>query len=463
MTWIIFCICLILLTWIVLKLRISSELIIKRKLIVLAFAAKVLSGCAITFIYTYYYTDRGAADIYKFYDDALVISSALPEDYTSYLKLITGYGSGDPELREYTQQMKNWDPQSSEWLEFTQTENYNLFQSNRIITRINALLLPLSQGNIFTHILFFSFISLLAALYFIKTIQLEGFVNKKIITILILFLPSILLWCSAPLKDTITISCIMMLFYLMHRVTKNKSISNYVKYFISSLLFILIILFTKYYVILAFIPSCIVYLILFRWEIKNKIIPLVFSISIGVALLYIAPLINDSLDITKVLNNKREEAIKAALFGEANHLLFEHAVDHGNAGLLGETANSIATALFRPYVWEKTDSILVKLSSLENLFLLVLLLFLIYSVLKKRNFNPYLISLGIYILLLAFIIGYTTPVAGGVMRYKSAFLPMFIAFCLAQKKIYNPFKKSGLIKAINKFFFKTSTNASAKF
>lgn len=463
MTWIIFCVCLVFMLWILLKLKISSELIIKRKLIALAFAAKVLSGCAITLIYTYYYTDRGAADIYKFFDDASVIASALPDDSPSYMKLITGFGSDDIGLNEYTQQMKNWDPQSSEWLEFTQTENYNLFQSNRIITRLNALLLPLSQGNIFTHILFFSFISLLSALYFIKTIQSECFFNKKIIVILILFLPSILLWCSAPLKDTLTLSCIMLLFYLLSRIKENTSISNYVKYTIASMILLILILFTKYYVILAFVPALVAYLILWRWHIKNKLIPLALLVFIGIALIYMLPLVNDSFDITKVLNNKREEAIKAALFGEANHLLFEHVVDHGNSGLLLESANAIATGLFRPYVWEKTDSILVKLSSLENLFLLALFLFWIYAIVKKRDFNSYIISLGIYLFFLAFIIGYTTPVAGGVMRYKSAFLPMFITFCLAQKQIYNPFRKTGLNKAINKYFFKTSTSASVKF
>jgi hypothetical protein len=43
----------------------------------------------------------------------------------------------------------------------------------------------------------------------------------------------------------------------------------------------------------------------------------------------------------------------------------------------------------------------------------------------SEQFVPYLI----FVLILAFIIGYTTPVTGGIARYKTAFLPIFLSLC----------------------------------
>jgi hypothetical protein len=43
----------------------------------IAFLLKVLSGIVLGLIYTYYYKDRSTADIWKYFDDGMVMFSAL--------------------------------------------------------------------------------------------------------------------------------------------------------------------------------------------------------------------------------------------------------------------------------------------------------------------------------------------------------------------------------------------------
>ncbi len=57
----------------------------------LAFALKVFSGITLWLVYTYYYTNRMDADIYKYFDDAAHLYKSTQSDWMLRLKLITGF------------------------------------------------------------------------------------------------------------------------------------------------------------------------------------------------------------------------------------------------------------------------------------------------------------------------------------------------------------------------------------
>ncbi len=429
MSWLIFVLTLFVLSLITLRISWIKDSFLRKPFILFVFAVKVLFGSGLVLIYTYYYTERSSADIYKFFDDAAVIAEALPEDPSSYFKLLFGIDEQDPRLLKYTSNMKNWDPQSTEWLEFTQTQNYNLFQSNRIITRINALLMPISLGNIYTHVLYFSWLSLICCIAFLNLFKSFKPSSLLAISILTLLFPTVLLWCSAPLKDTLTLAATSLLFIYLYRFI-NKSKSRTILMAILFSICTIIVLYTKYYVLIAFLAAAFVYGTI---EIKDKIKKRIAFVSLGIltlVLLFVAPYVSYKLDAVSILNNKREEALKAAIFGEAKQLTFEDLIDRGLPGLIQESPKAIFAALYRPFITEKSDSILVKISSLENLFLLIMLFPLIISLSKKRKPDSLIIALSVYVIGLSFIIGYTTPVAGGIMRYKTALLPAYFAVCL---------------------------------
>jgi hypothetical protein len=156
----------------------------------------------------------------------------------------------------------------------------------------------------------------------------------------------------------------------------------------------------------------------------------------------------------EILNGKREEALKAAIFGEANHLLFIHLIDNGFWGFVKEIPNSIYSALFRPMIWEEHNSLLVLLSSFENLFLLAIIAFSIYKKWRLKEKSEYFYPILIYSLSLAFIIGYTTPVTGGLVRYKTAFLLPLLFICLNKLELPHAINRDSRILLLKKWLFK---------
>ena len=115
----------------------------------------------------------------------------------------------------------------------------------------------------------------------------------------------------------------------------------------------IIVLFTKYYVLIAFLAAALVYGTI---EIKDKIKKRIAFVSLGIltlVLLFVAPYVSSKFDAVNILNNKREEALKAAIFGEAKQLTFEDLIDGGLPGLIQESPKAIFAALYRPFITEK--------------------------------------------------------------------------------------------------------------
>lgn len=450
MSWIIFILTALFLTWILLKSQLVSGSFLSRKFVIAAFAAKVIAGTALTLIYTYYYTERGAADIYKFFDDAQVIASSLEKDKGVYFRFISGIDEENPLLIPYRKAMHNWEPQSTEWLEFTQTKSYNVFTSNRIITRINALLLPFSRGNIFTHVLFFSFLITLASVAFCRAVFRE---NKPQIlpVVFIFFWPSVLLWCSAPLKDALTLSALFFCWYRFTGIFKNKRV---IQNATGILFWMLILLFTKYYVIPALLAAMLLYATHhFSATGKKTRNGLIVSLGIFVSIVFIDFALPQH-PISSILNSKREEALKAAIFGEARQMAFVNLAEPGTAGMLEEAPLAVYRAVFQPLLPQKDQPVILWPALIENFVLLLICFAFLFRLCRRMNPGEHAIIFWVFVLSLAFIIGYTTPVSGGIVRYKTAFIPFLIIACGSAL----PHLKGTIATKAERFCFNASTN-----
>ncbi len=312
MSWLLFTLTLIGLAFITIHLPWVKKSFLQKPFILFAFLLKVICGSGLVLVYTYYYTDRSSADIYKFFDDASVIAEALPNDPSSYFKLLLGFDESDPQLINYTSRMKNWNPQSSEWLEFTQTQDYNIFQSNRIITRINAALMPLSLGNIFIHVLYFSWLSLIFSIAFLNLFSSINHSALVLISVFTLLFPSILVWCSAPLKDTLTLAASSVLLVCMNSLSAKEQRFNLIQILLA-FLSVMVIIYTKYYVLIALVPAIILLFLNHQQDKQRKRISIaVFACSI-ISFVLFAPYISSRIDPVSILNNKREEALNSLI------------------------------------------------------------------------------------------------------------------------------------------------------
>ena len=191
---------------------------------------------------------------------------------------------------------------------------------------------------------------------------------------------------------------------------------------------IALLLVTKYYVVLALIPTIIGMSIQgFRQSIKPLhahalAIALCFIMMIGSSVVGFSP---NGIDIIQA---KREEALKAAILGDAKHYLFVDNMENSALGFIRKIPEALANGLFRPFLWETGNSPFIALTALENLILLLLIIGVIaFPDIKQFNDSKVWILIS-FVLCLALIIGFTTPISGGIVRYKTAFIP---AFCSA--------------------------------
>lgn len=392
------------------------------------FAFKFIFGAVLLWVYTYYYGNRSTADVYKFYDDAAVISSALQKDPIVYFKFLLGWDMQCDDFRPYWSQLHNWAEQSQQWLDYAKTESYNYFNANRLITRIHSVLIPLSAGFIFTHLLFFNFFILLSFAYFYKAYSAYF---TKLSWVLFFIIPSTLFWCSGLLKDTLVLAFICFYFYFFKNLLNQHKIAW--NLLLTCALCLIPLLYTKFY-ILAGIGVFTLLAITFKFFKTGHALRILGGLAVVVFLVFISQW---GLPIRELLCGKREEALKAAVFGEAQQQIFYHNVSADPLNVLHEIPETFFNAFFQPITWQGKNIMLI-LAALENIVLMFLFIcFLI--MLRKQKHSVDQIPFWGFIISLAFIIGFTSPVTGGLIRYKTAYLPFFLLLIGNQTVINSKF------------------------
>lgn len=378
------------------------------------FGLKMLFGAGLVVIYTFYYPDRSTADIYKFYDDAAVLHEAAKHDPEDFLNLMLGTADAP----QYSSRMKNWAGHSEQWLRFSQTEDTNFFHSNRLITRIHAALWPLSAGWIYTHLIFFNVFSMLGWVVLFRLLRqrvagsmaIHGLVWMSV-------LPSVVLWCSGLLKDTLVLAALSFLLAAMfdHKLQMAPR-------FGLAMFSVLLLLWCKFYVLVAVMAAWPVVLI-YRYftTFRKRILAMALYVGMGIALLYQ----NVPGGPGAILSAKREEALKTAVLGDARMMEFWNPAPEG-LDRWREAFPAISRAWFAPYLWTSGQGALTFISSLEGVVLALGMVLVLWKRRKSLPHDDLAWFIVAYSLILGYIIGFTTPVTGGLVRYKTAFLPLLV-------------------------------------
>ena len=106
------------------------------------------------------------------------------------------------------------------------------------------------------------------------------------------------------------------------------------------------------------------------------------------------------------------------------------------AGMMSKVPAAMAVGLFRPYVWEARNIVMVA-SGLENLLYLCLVAFLTYKIVRSpRRFfallgnYPILTFLLCYVLFFSVMVGLSTSNFGALVRFKIPFMSSYLALIL---------------------------------
>ena len=468
-------------SWIIYKWKFFSIDGISKIKIAGIFGLKVIGALTLVFIYTKFYRDRSTADIFKYFDDSKYIFDSFFVNPKHFFQLLTGFNADADYLKIYTSKTINWANQTDEYLRATHSMNFHFFESNRLMTRLNACLRFVSFGYYYVHCIIFIFIEMIGMFAILKS--LRKFINStNILTICIFFTPSVFIWSSGILKESVIFLGFGL---LLLSVIQPQNLKYDILHLGGMVLSFFIILLTKYYIAVALIPALIAYFIgkkiptkYLIWEYLalntflliivlqiHVVLPSINPLTIiekkqNIAILtakggayytvvenqqkdtvYFEPSEMSKLDFTKddyelpqgiQYHKIRNGIILDSLLQTQNDTttfdrLFQYEragsyieiakINSSVSGFLRAIPSSFFNAFLRPMIWE-SNNILVLFCSIEMIF--VIFFFGCCLFFKKKKIespNEFFFFIN-FALILYIIIGLTTPVLGTIVRLR---------------------------------------------
>jgi len=378
------------------------------------FLLKIAAGVALWAVYTYVYPDRVTADVFKYFDDSAHLFKALPERPMDYLRMMLGFGNDAPEFMErYYKDMNNW----------VRHYESNLYNDAHTIIRFNALVRLLSFGAFHVHTVVAAFLSLtgMVGIYRAFVAALPGL--ERMLLLVVFLLPSVLFWASGVIKESLLFFGLGLLFYQVTRTLDGRFRWMDLPLVILN---VLMLFFLKFYVLLSLLPA----LVLLVWS-RRRGVPelwlkttLVYGVflCLGLNLQHIIP----GMDILGILTMKQRDFIGLAVAMKSGSFVMPTLLLPDLGLFLSQAPYALYITLLGP-IFHSGAGALGLLSAVENV---CIVLFVVMCLIFRRPWaqvdRALLLSLLLYILLLALVIGWTTPVMGAVVRYRTPLLPFFL-------------------------------------
>ena len=385
-------------------------------------SVKLLGALAVGFIYQFYY---GGGDTFTYYHDAGLIWEAFLDSPLKALQLITADGAWQPETFEYASRMHVYRDLASygtvRFAGFFSILTFNTYSA------IALLFATLSFSGLW--VLYLTFYQLYPRLY-------------QPLAWAVLFIPSVFFWGSGLLKDTLTLAALGWATFAVYKIFFRREHTG----LFSIILFLScwLIYSIKIYILLCFLPAVILWVFLSS---LNKIRSTAFKLIAGPVVLVLAAGLG-YLAMVKIGEESHRYNISTFSYtaeSTARWLTYESErlggsgytlgdFDYSLMGMLRKTPLAINVTLFRPYLWE-VDNPVMLLSALESLALFLFTLYVFYkrgvgATFKVIGANPFLLFCFVFSLSFAFAVGIATYNFGSLVRYKIPLLPFYVAALL---------------------------------
>ncbi|MCE3277966.1 MAG: hypothetical protein K0S44_157 [Bacteroidetes bacterium] len=243
------------------------------------FFLKIAAAVSVWLLYTFYYS--GSDFLTYFSDSSVLIHNLFNPDHQEYSSVWEG------------------------------SFNNSVFNSARMMICLNAFLHIFSFGNFYVHGLFFCFFSFLGLVALLKNIA-NHFPEKRNVIIALFFIPSIIFWGSAPLKESVIIGVAGLLVFLTDfglRINYSK------KTILMVFLMVGLLSVLKIYVLLALFPLLITNQLIARTSVRFVLLKYIAVFALMAACLFLSSLISDELNILKIISDKQAKAISEAKGG----------------------------------------------------------------------------------------------------------------------------------------------------
>ncbi|MBI2269195.1 MAG: hypothetical protein HYU69_02440 [Bacteroidetes bacterium] len=384
---------------------------------------KVLGALAFGLVYAFYYSGK-TADTHYYYHCSSIMKDLLFKNPSGFFSIMFDWDITDEDI---VNSFSNTD----EVPDFI-NDSY-AFNATRLYVLVNILSLDL----------FFP-MCILTALFTYSGIwkAYEVFVSEfpnsyKNLSWSFFFIPSVFFWGSGVLKDSITISALGWYVYAFYfALIKRKFVfSNSIKLFLAS--FILVII--KPYILAAALPGSFLWLFYdYLASMRSKLAKFIFLPIISVLIFSVSFFVLDQLgnafgqySLDNVLKKavSTQNDLKKDYYG-GNH--FDIGDFDGTLGnLLVKAPAAINAALFRPYIWEIKNFVML-ISGIENLLIMGVVIFLLIRLrfigfFRYIGAHPLILFSVFFSVFFALSVGISISNFGALVRLKIPCLPFLVA------------------------------------
>ncbi len=408
--------------------------------------AKIFGGLAFLLIYIYYYGD---GDTCEYYNSSVNLIRLAGNNLSVFFSIM--FGNASPENYSYF---------NSE----TGVPSYYFDSNSFAVSRFTVLFVLLGAKS------FMATTVLIATITYFgvwRLFLLFAEQNKEIvkqIAFALLFIPSAFFWGSGILKDSFTLSaaCWLMVsvYYLI--IKKKKIVFHIITLIIS----VFILLSIKPYIFFAAFGGIIIMLVHhFVRDVKNKVLKYtVLPILIIVFVfggIYVMLNVGNTIggwysSVDKVVEKAyiTQQDLKQEYYGGNRFDIGSFKPTIG--GILLKAQPAITAGLFRPFVWESKNPVML-ISGLESFMFLFLFLYVVLlsfmalfniginNMLKTGFDNSLVVFSLVFSLMFAFMVGLTTANFGALVRYKIPLIPFFLSALFIIINRFNKQKAKNII------------------
>ncbi len=386
---------------------------------------KILMGLAFGLVYILYYERHG--DTVFYWQGAKKLNLLLLENPRAYWHEIFSTPPRDY-IPGYFSKVGN--PPS--WI-YSEPNSW-------FVCKLANFLSFLSFGSYLTLNLFFSVISTCISWRFFRYMNKVLLTKTSYIALACLFIPSVAFWCTGLIKDTIAICAIFVVTISILKLIRKDYNS------LTGVLFNLLLSYYLLYSIRPFLVICtaipLLMILIFKvnrdksFVVKFLTRLLGISLAIG-SLMYYFSNTSSFGEFSAESVFQTAEVIQKDMLnntgytGKRYHLSIE---EFSGINLLFVAPEAIATALFRPFIWE-ADGIFMLLNGFENLIILYLCIRFFVS--RKQNpvrnelrDNSFYLYALFSVLILGYFVGLTSGLFGTLVRLKTPIMPFFLLIIL---------------------------------
>lgn len=477
----VFTLLLVVLTWFVWKFKTDG---LSRTDLLIGWGIKVLFGVLFMIIHTKIYgVGQITVDWEEYMDDSVTLNQVAYQSFGDYLRFLFGTNS-EAEVAQYLAKTNHWS-----------AGDLDLMNDSRNVLRINSLIVFISRGNVYIHILIFSFFSFIGLREIFNAFKDKVYFNRRWFWFALFLFPTLNFWTGSVLKEPLMI---LGFAFILNALLGNLPLKS--RLWRVVLGFALMLGF-KPYVLGCLLLSFPVFL-LGKWVFRKRVLLAPLTVLVVVVLIFagfsglrkavthrLTRMQFDFINVgrgglhayadscfyyfrtdqfadlefsEKGVQVKRGLTAKKVTFGMSypfHDIRLRPGQGPWDVVFIGEPCGSyieltpigndfgqlvknipeaVSNAAFRPTFLDPGGKLKI-ISFLETIGLFGLLVFGLwynrkYRTAEERNLLVFLVTFSLVLLVL---IGWTTPILGAIVRYRMpAYLALFLIACIGSR----PFK-----------------------